>query len=1114
MATTVGQHTVATFTSPVNGTTPIDANTVRGNDNTLRTSYNDHDSDTGIHVQSSTFASRPVAGTAGRKWITVDVGGDLHLWYDNGTTWEEVGNASVEVLCIANSNLTAGDVVKVVGFNNGQGLPIVDIVSSGSDVGFGIVDVAIANGATGYVVNTGIARDFDTSTFAVGDVLYKNTSGGFTTTKPTSGEYQPCAIVLRSNVNNGVLYVEFSAPRIVERSDNTASTIVLRDASGNFAAGTITAGALTSTGLVTFASLKGTGATTVTNILDEDNMASDSATALATQQSIKAYVDSQVATVDTLAEILVNGNTSGGTNLIMSAGDTLTADTIAETTVGAGVTIDSVLLKDDVVNATDIETGTLSANDGTTAATIANTTGKLTISAAPTVSALTASQAVFTDASKNLVSNAITGTGNVVMSASPTLTGTVTAATLNATTLGGTLSTAAQPNVTSVGTLTSLAVSGNLTVDTNTLFVDATNNRVGIGTAGPSHTLQAVNTSAGATTYAIVTDNAGASGTTVAGFGFANAGALKSSITAAVYGNDYMTFNVGGSGTTERMRIDSSGNLAVDTDTLFVDAVNNRVGIGTASPDTKLYILQSAADINSGIKIVGSDDVISGRIWMGGGHLHIDNATAGANTGITLDDTGYVGIGTSSPSTVLDVQSGSANPAKIITSSVTNSSLLIGNTSTGSAVLTLDGANGDGAGADYFTIQQNNNLTANIYTQANAGVLTLGSKGTSNAITIDGANVGIGASPAVRLHVQDSASEILRVKGTGATSFINIDNTGTTGGGYVSLKQNSVTCGIVGVTGAYKGTTEANFGLFAETGKQIEFATNGSVTAKMVIASDGDIGIGTAGPGSRLEVTNAGASVGNYLRINNTSGKNWELMAAIAGVSNDGFGIYSVTDSTYRFVISSAGDVGIGTTSPAKKLEIASGDIRLGDGYTISWADDGYRIFRNGTQLRFDTNGSQAMTIDSSQNVSITGALSKGSGSFRIEHPLPAKADTHNLVHSFIEGPRADLIYRGIANLVDGFAEVDLDEAATMTTGTWELLCRDAQVFVQNESGWSLVRGSVSGSTLTINAQDNTSTDTVSWIVVAERKDAHMMDTNWTDDNGRVIVEPLKEIKA
>ena len=39
---------------------------------------------------------------------------------------------------------------------------------------------------------------------------------------------------------------------------------------------------------VNFTGLSGTGAVTVTNILDEDNMASDSATALATQQSIKA----------------------------------------------------------------------------------------------------------------------------------------------------------------------------------------------------------------------------------------------------------------------------------------------------------------------------------------------------------------------------------------------------------------------------------------------------------------------------------------------------------------------------------------------------------------------------------------------------------------------------------------------------------------------------------------------------------------------------------------------------------------------------------------------------------------------------------------------------------
>jgi hypothetical protein len=140
----------------------------------------------------------------------------------------------------------------------------------------------------------------------------------------------------------------------------------------------------------------------------------------------------------------------------------------------------------------------------------------------------------------------------------------------------------------------------------------------------------------------------------------------------------------------------------------------------------------------------------------------------------------------------------------------------------------------------------------------------------------------------------------------------------------------------------------------------------------------------------------------------------------------------------------------------------------------------------------------------------VLGAFSKGSGSFKIDHPLPAKKDTHHLVHSFVEGPKADLIYRGTADLSSGVAQVDLDEAAGMTEGTWELLCRNPQVWTQNDSGWSGVRGSVEGNILTIECKDSVSDDTVSWMVVAERCDAHIMETGWTDDEGRVIVEPLK----
>ena len=86
--------------------------------------------------------------------------------------------------------------------------------------------------------------------------------------------------------------------------------------------GGTTAGAITGTTIVANTSLNiaGDGAT-VTGIKDEDDMSSNSATKLATQQSIKAYVDSQVATKDTLSEVLAGGNTTGGNNILFADND-------------------------------------------------------------------------------------------------------------------------------------------------------------------------------------------------------------------------------------------------------------------------------------------------------------------------------------------------------------------------------------------------------------------------------------------------------------------------------------------------------------------------------------------------------------------------------------------------------------------------------------------------------------------------------------------------------------------------------------------------------------------------------------------------------------------------
>lgn len=138
---------------------------------------------------------------------------------------------------------------------------------------------------------------------------------------------------------------------------------------------------------------------------------------------------------------------------------------------------------------------------------------------------------------------------------------------------------------------------------------------------------------------------------------------------------------------------------------------------------------------------------------------------------------------------------------------------------------------------------------------------------------------------------------------------------------------------------------------------------------------------------------------------------------------------------------------------------------------------------------------------------SITGALSKGSGSFDIDHPIKVG---YRLVHSFVESPRAENLYSGMVELVDGKAQVNIDTHSGMTEGTYAALNHTRSWSSSNESGFSAVKCSMNGNILSIECEDSASTDTVYFEVRGERKDQHMLETSWTDDQGRVIVEPLK----
>jgi len=226
---------------------------------------------------------------------------------------------------------------------------------------------------------------------------------------------------------------------------------------------------------------------------------------------------------------------------------------------------------------------------------------------------------------------------------------------------------------------------------------------------------------------------------------------------------------------------------------------------------------------------------------------------------------------------------------------------------------------------------------------------------------------------------------------------------------------------------------------------------------------------------------------------------------------------YTATEGVILTGQGSVNDVTIKNDTDGTALSVPTGTNNVLFGDSIAIATTGVLHFNTfgdaGNSMSYDgtVDGPKVTgNFGVSGDTTLTGSLSKGSGSFKISHPLPAMTDTHYLVNSFLEGPRADLIHRGQVVLVAGAASVNIDTASGYTEGTFDVLCREVQCFTTNEDGWTAVRGALAGNILIIEAQDNTCTDTINWMVIGERKDPHMIETSWTDANGRVIVEPEK----
>ena len=460
------------------------------------------------------------------------------------------------------------------------------------------------------------------------------------------------------------------------------------------------------------------------------------------------------------------------------------------------------------------------------------------------------------------------------------------------------------------------------TDQTPSILVEVTTGHVGINNTNPTVNLD-------------VTGNAKVSGkTTTSTFQMTTGGGNNKVLTSDASGNatwqNTQGDNLGNHTATANLAMANKNISNIASLDIGATTLTGVVGI---LGDGRNTINMQATNNASALSGISWQNVNSNYVWSihradaGSGDAElvfaggVDNSSISAlSERMRIDKTGQVGIGTNNPVRTLHVHDAS---------------------STGNYIQITNSATGTSNSSGALIGMSSNNMLVRNYASGYLAFRTGGN--TSDAVRIAANNfVGIGTTnPQKKLHV--SGGRILVDNGYG------IDYRNAANNANNSLIKN------------VSGTNDVNIAETSST--SVKISVNGAANA-LHIETNGNVGLGTSDPHSTLHVASGDIKISNSGRlIADNSGASAvypiidvstnNLVFGNTNWSNMQFHVGSTSNAMY---IKNGGNVGIGTSSPASKLEV-NGQTLLSNSANLIFNgpssgtvnDAGDIIFKSGT---------------------------------------------------------------------------------------------------------------------------------------------------------------------